>query len=174
MISILEELSWQVVEAPANEHGKPVVLEGSDVLFTGKEIFVGLRKNGTNMEGAIVTVIPIPLPGSKPLKHYMSVVSNDVLAVGNSKEAKIVLQRIEREATFRYKRLTVEYDEAVSCINVNDHIIYRDDTPDTKYQILREPLQVWGVTVNELIKLGDPLNRFCLLIKKIKGVKSIW
>lgn len=52
---MLEELSWQVIEAPANDHGKPVVLEGSDVLFTGKEIFVGTRKNGTNMEGAMVS-----------------------------------------------------------------------------------------------------------------------
>jgi hypothetical protein len=48
-------LAWQVVEAPAQVHGKPVVLEGSDVLFTGREIFVGIRKNGTNTEGALVS-----------------------------------------------------------------------------------------------------------------------
>ncbi|KHN74693.1 N(G),N(G)-dimethylarginine dimethylaminohydrolase 1 [Toxocara canis] len=180
--SVLEELSWQVVEAPANEHGKPVVLEGSDVLFTGKEIFVGTRKNGTNMEGALVVgrtfsdlaVIPITLPGVDPLKHYVSLVSTEVLAVGSSKEAKIVLQRIEREATFRYKTLTVEYDEAVSCFNVNDHIVYRQDTPDTKFQVLQEPLQVWGVTVSELVKLGSPVTRFCLLVKKMKALKSLW
>lgn len=52
--SLLNNLAWQVVEAPATAHGKEVVLEGSDVLFTGKEIFVGIRKNGTNMEGALV------------------------------------------------------------------------------------------------------------------------
>uniref|UniRef100_A0A915AHJ3 Dimethylargininase n=1 Tax=Parascaris univalens TaxID=6257 RepID=A0A915AHJ3_PARUN len=179
--SVLEELSWQVIEAPANDHGKPVVLEGSDVLFTGKEIFVGTRKNGTNMEGAMVVgrtfsdlaVIPIALPGADPLKHYVSLVSTEVLAVGSSKEAKLVLQRIEREATFRYKTLTVEYDEAVSCFNVNDHIIYRQDTPDTRFQVLQEPLQVWGVTMSELVKLGNPATRFCLLVKKMKALKSL-
>lgn len=35
---LLHDIAWQIVEAPANEHGKPVVLEGSDVLYTGKII----------------------------------------------------------------------------------------------------------------------------------------
>lgn len=180
--ALLEDLSWELVEAPTNEHGKPVALEGSDVLFTGKEIFVGIRKNGTNMEGALVVgrtfpdlaVIPIMLPGTLPIKHYVSLVSSDVLAVGSSKDAKLVLQRIERQATFRYKTLTVEHDEAVNCMNINDHIIYRQDTPDTKYQILKEPLKVWGVAASDLVQLGDPISRFCLLIKKMKTIKSLW
>ena len=54
-ISHLNILAWQVVEAPTQLHGRQVVLEGSDVLFTGKEIFVGIRKNGTNTEGALVS-----------------------------------------------------------------------------------------------------------------------
>lgn len=179
---LLSDLSWQLFEAPENEHGKPVVLEGSDVLFTGKEVFVGTRKNGTNIEGALVVgrtfsdlaVIPITLPGLQPLKHYVSLVSSDVLAVGTSKEAKQVLQQIERQATFRYKTLTVEHDEAVNCMNVNDHIIYRQDTPDTKFQILKEPLKVWGVAASDLVALGDPISRFCLLIRKMKTIKSLW
>lgn len=54
MSQLLKELTWDVQEAPKQEHGRPVVLEGSDVLFTGREIFVGIRKNGTNTEGALV------------------------------------------------------------------------------------------------------------------------
>jgi hypothetical protein len=45
------------LESPEQENGKNVVLEGSDVLYTGKEIFVGLRKNGTNTEGGLVSFI---------------------------------------------------------------------------------------------------------------------
>lgn len=48
-------LSWNVVECPPLLNGKPVILHGSDVLFTGKEIFVGIRKHATNIEGAIVS-----------------------------------------------------------------------------------------------------------------------
>lgn len=43
------------MDTPTHLHGKQVYLEGSDVLFTGKEIFVGIRKNGTNTEGALVS-----------------------------------------------------------------------------------------------------------------------
>lgn len=38
---------------------------------------------------------------------------------------------MEREATFRYKTLTVNHDEAVNCLNVNDYVIYRQDIPET-------------------------------------------
>jgi hypothetical protein len=52
---IIREFSWQLLETPEQENGKNVVLEGSDVLYTGKEIFVGLRKNGTNTQGGLVS-----------------------------------------------------------------------------------------------------------------------
>lgn len=38
---------------------------------------------------------------------------------------------MEREATFRYKTLTVDHDEAVDCLNVNDYVIYRQDISET-------------------------------------------
>lgn len=42
-----------------------------------------------------------------------------------------VLQRMERQATSRYRTLTLEHDEAVNCMNVNGHLIYRQDVVDT-------------------------------------------
>ncbi|VDN58665.1 unnamed protein product [Dracunculus medinensis] len=178
----LRSSCWQLVETPASERGKEIFLEGSDVLFTGKEIFVGLRKNGTNIEGAMIlgrtfadfAVIPITLPGTLPLRHYVSFISKNILVVGSSKEAKQVLQRIERQATFRYKTLTVEQDAAVNCFNVNEYVIYRQDAPDTKFKILQEPLQLWGINCNELIKLGNPISRFFVLFREMKSFKSIW
>lgn len=55
-MTILKRLVLNIVHAPLNEHGKLVILEGSDVVYTGKEIFVGIRKNGTNIEGALVLI----------------------------------------------------------------------------------------------------------------------
>uniref|UniRef100_A0A0R3RRP9 Dimethylargininase n=1 Tax=Elaeophora elaphi TaxID=1147741 RepID=A0A0R3RRP9_9BILA len=181
--NLLNQLAWQVVETPQfSENNKEIVLEGSDLLYTGKEVFVGIRKNGTNMEGALVVartfsdlaVIPITLPGNQPLRQYVSLISADVLAVGSSKEAKQVIQRMEREATFRYKTLTVKHDEAVNCLNVNDYAIYRQDTPETKFQILHEPIQMVGITAGELAKIGSPISRFVLLTMKMKILKSLW
>ncbi|VDP14305.1 unnamed protein product [Onchocerca flexuosa] len=181
--NLLNQLAWQVIETPqASEHNKEVVLEGSDVLYTGKEVFVGIRKNGTNMEGALVVartfsdlaVIPITLPGNQPLRHYVSLISTDVLTVGSSKEAKQVIQRMERQATFRYKTLTVKNDDAVNCLNVNDYVIYRQDTPDAKFQILHEPIQMVGITADELAKIGSPISRLVLLTTKMKTLKSLW
>ncbi len=53
---LLHDVAWQIVEAPANEHGKPVVLEGSDVLYTGLSIFLTLSLLPTfRYENAICT-----------------------------------------------------------------------------------------------------------------------
>lgn len=48
----------------------------------------------------------------------MSLAANDVLTVGNNKEAQGILHKLERNATFRYKILTLGNDEAVCCMNV--------------------------------------------------------
>jgi dimethylargininase len=135
MAELLRSLAWDVHEAPKQEHGKTVLLEGSDVLYTGREIFVGIRKNRTNVEGALVvartfpdlSVISIPIGGQHPLKHHVALAGNDVLAVGKSREAQSILHRLERDAIFRYKTLTVENEEAVCCMNVNDHVVFRHD-----------------------------------------------
>jgi hypothetical protein len=222
-IGHLNTLAWQVVEAPAQVHGRPVVLEGSDVLFTGREIFVGIRKSGTNTEGALVgkinliicwwhwdfpqivaktfadfSVIPIPVSGNLPLKYHISVATNEILAVNKEKESQNILkvlsiliafsglstvQRIERDATYRYKVLTIENEQASSCLNVNNRLIFRHDlnelvnlwlchpipfgTSTQKFRVLQPPTELWGVTVDELIKLGAPFSRYCLLVHKL-------
>ncbi|KAI1722977.1 N(G),N(G)-dimethylarginine dimethylaminohydrolase 1 [Ditylenchus destructor] len=210
LLPIVRELAWNVVETPQQEHGKTVVLEGSDVLFTGKEIFVGIRKNGTNTEGALVlarvfpefSVVGIPISSHNiPLKQSVSVAATDVLVVSKGKDSQAVLKiwvfgmeiQLEREkklesggvmtgwsidrvevwtdATFRYKVLTVESDEAINCINVNDHLIFRHDLNEMKFRVLQQPTELWGVTVPEMLKIGAPMSRFCLLLNKIKPGK---
>lgn len=38
-----------------------------------------------------MNVVPITLPGDLPLKHYVSMITTDVIAVGSSKDAEDVL-----------------------------------------------------------------------------------
>uniref|UniRef100_A0AC34F7L9 Dimethylargininase n=1 Tax=Panagrolaimus sp. ES5 TaxID=591445 RepID=A0AC34F7L9_9BILA len=150
---ILKDLTWQIVEAPEQEHGKPVILEGSDVLFTGKEIFVGIRKNGTNIEGAVA--------------------ADGVLTTTSEKESVSIRTKMEREAAHRYKVLTLEKEEAVNCISVNNHLIFRTDVGELKFGLLERPTELWGITATELSKIGYPISKFCLLVKKIKSAKSV-
>lgn len=49
----------------------------------------------------------------------------DILCVGASKEAKEILKRMEREATFSYQTLTVSEDEAANCLYINGTLIHR-------------------------------------------------
>uniref|UniRef100_A0AC35EYF7 Dimethylargininase n=1 Tax=Panagrolaimus sp. PS1159 TaxID=55785 RepID=A0AC35EYF7_9BILA len=178
---ILKDLTWEIVEAPTEEHGKAVILEGSDVLYTGKEIFVGIRKNGTNIEGALVVgrifadlpVIPIQINGKQPLKYYISVAADGVLTTTTEKEAISIRTKMEREAAHRYKVLTLEKEEAVNCISVNNHLIFRTDVGELKFGLLERPTELWGITATELSKIGYPISKFCLLVKKIKSAKSV-
>ena len=91
-------------------------------------------------------VVPVAIDSEEPLKHYVCLAAYGVLtgvltkrfrlllhfptAVGPCKTAQHVLQRMEREATFRYQTIHVESDEAVNCIHVNGYTIYRSDIPD--------------------------------------------
>uniref|UniRef100_A0A0N5BS07 Dimethylargininase n=1 Tax=Strongyloides papillosus TaxID=174720 RepID=A0A0N5BS07_STREA len=179
--SILKELTWNVVKCDEKENGHYVILEGSDVLFTGKEIFVGIRKDGTNMEGATIVaktfpdipVMPIYLPSKLPLKHYFCMVKDGVLSYFKCKDSDIILERLNREATYRYQILSLDQDTSSNCLNVNDHLIFRGDVNETKFNVLKLPIELWGIDVSELIKIGGSLTRFCLMINKINSKKGI-
>ncbi|CEF64312.1 Amidinotransferase family-containing protein [Strongyloides ratti] len=178
---ILKELTWNVVRCEEKENGHSIILEGSDVLFTGKEIFVGIRKDGTNMEGASIVaktfpdipVMPIYLPNKLPLKHYFCMVKEGVLSYFKCKDSDIILERLNREATYKYQILSLDQDTSSNCLNVNDHLIYRGDINETKFNALKLPIELWGINVSELIKIGGSLTRFCLLINKINSKKGI-
>ncbi|CAJ0935389.1 unnamed protein product, partial [Mesorhabditis belari] len=172
---MLKQLVWRVLECPQKtDKGTKVYLEASDVLYTGKEIFVATRKNGTNVEGAMILarafpslpVVIVPLGNSPPLRFFLSMaLPEKVIAVGNSKEAQNVLKLVEREATFRYKTITTAEDTASACLNVNGRVVVRQDRPEAKYSSLKdEGLELWALDVSELSKLGHPFTRFCLLV----------
>ncbi|CAD5229797.1 unnamed protein product [Bursaphelenchus okinawaensis] len=170
--SYLRDIVWQIVETPEKENNKEVVLEGSDVVFTGKEIFVGVRKHGTNVEGAVIVARTWPDLPVIPIQ--LTVASTGVLSMGKTKEAMVVRQRIERESTFRYKVLSIDADEHINCINANHHLIFRNENSDnSKYRLLQAPTELWGIGVDELVKLGAPFSRFCLLARRISSLKQL-
>lgn len=129
-----KELEMPVIEIK----DESATLEGGDVLFTGREFFVGISSR-TNEAGAKAVamafpeypVTPIKMSTGLHLKSSMSMAGPDIICVGASKGAQEVLRRIEREATHKYQTLTVPDDDAANGIYVNGTLIHREDFPES-------------------------------------------
>lgn len=65
------------------------------------------------------------------MKYFLNMAGPDVLCVGSSSAAQVVLKRIERESSHRYQTLTLPEDGASSCIFVNGTLVHRskEETP---------------------------------------------
>ncbi|VDL69732.1 unnamed protein product [Nippostrongylus brasiliensis] len=180
---ILPSCCHSVQECPETVDGKAVVLEGADVFFTGREIFVGVRKHGTNFEGAKAVarvfcdhaVIPIQLSDkAQCLRYYVALAAPGILAIGTSKEAQNILKVLEAEATLRYKIISVEDDEGVNCMLVNKRLIFQRNKTAAKFTPLQSNgLELWTVDAADLLKAGSPLARHCFLIMDVKTSKGI-
>lgn len=74
-------------------------LDGGDVLFTGREFFVGLSAK-TNEAGARAVAAafpefpttPVPVPGAVHLKNLVTVAGPDVLCVASTKPAQELIK----------------------------------------------------------------------------------
>lgn len=168
----LVDLGQSVIDMP----GADAKLLGSDVLFTGREFFVGI--SGTSNEAGASAVAeafpefpctPIKSTGPKPLKNYITICGPDVLCVGDGKEAQELLKRIEREATFSYKTLTVPEDEAANCLYVNGTLIHRaiEEIPGS-FKVFCEKIDFSrrSICFSEIAKVSTGLSSCCLFIRK--------
>ncbi|CAJ0609588.1 unnamed protein product [Cylicocyclus nassatus] len=175
---ILPKCCRTIQECPEFVDGKAVVLEGGDVFFTGQEIFVGIRKHGTNFDGAKVVarvfcdhaVIPIHMSDkAQSLRYYVSLVAPGILAIGTSKEAQNILKVLEAETMLRYRIIPVKDDEGVNCILVNNRLIFHQNRAAAKFTALQSNgLELWTVDVPDLLKAGAPLPRHILLIRELQ------
>ncbi|CAG5038926.1 unnamed protein product [Parnassius apollo] len=152
-------------------------LIGSDVLFTGREFFVGISDT-SNEAGASAVAEAFPefpctpikvSKGAQHLKQYITVAGPDILCVGASKEAKELLKRMEREATFSYQTLTVPEDEAANCLYVNGTLIHRaiEEIPDS-FKVFCEKIDFArrSICFSEFAKVSTGLSACALLVRK--------
>ena len=126
-------------------------MDGGDVLFTGKEFFVGLSKR-TNQESLAVLQASFPsypvhgidvLDATLHLKSMMSMAGNDIIALGKSKSAEQAGKQLLSKATHQYEVLKVSGDPAANCLWINGHLIHRSskEYPDIArdYESLKCP-----------------------------------
>ncbi|EDV27542.1 N(G),N(G)-dimethylarginine dimethylaminohydrolase 1 [Trichoplax sp. H2] len=122
----LAELKLRIVEVEA-----PGTLDGGDVVFTGKEIFVGIS-NRTNIAGATAVARAFPdyqvsmikIKGSLHLKSILTMVDSETLVVVGNEYGKKVIENMQNNCNYIYQKITVPEGGASNCLHVNDNIIH--------------------------------------------------
>ncbi|XP_010898761.1 N(G),N(G)-dimethylarginine dimethylaminohydrolase 2 [Esox lucius] len=175
---VMSELNLTVVEMGAVEGA---TLEGSDVLFTGREFFVGISSH-TNRQGAEVladtfrdfAVSTVPVCGGARLKNICSMGGPDTIIISNSDGAKKTLRMMEQLTDHHYEVLTVPEGAAANCIYVRgpsqmDYLLHppTEECPDSAaaFQKLTDYTLI-PTSCSEAVKLGGSLSSFCLLINR--------
>nr|XP_040039632.1 N(G),N(G)-dimethylarginine dimethylaminohydrolase 1 isoform X2 [Gasterosteus aculeatus aculeatus] len=122
MKSALKELNLNIVEMTDEK----ATLDGGDVLFTGREFFVGLSKR-TNQRGAEIladafkdyAVSTVPVLEGLHLKSFCSMGGPGLIVIGSSEPAQKALKIMQQMSDHRYDKLTVPDDLAANCIYMN-------------------------------------------------------
>lgn len=174
-----KELDLPIIEI-ADENAK---LEGGDVLFTGREFFVGISEF-TNEAGARAVAAafpefpctPVKVSGGTHLKNLVSMAGPELICVSSGKNSQEVLKRIEREATYSYQTLTVPEDKAANVMYINGTLIHcsEDEIPgSTKVFSERIDYPKKAVNVQALTKKGNGLSSCCLLLRRSRHIRSL-
>lgn len=178
---VKSELNLPIIEIS----DETALLNGGDVLWTGREIFVGLS-NETNEAGAravaaafpeySVTPVKVPPKDNLRLKSYVSMAGPDIICVNRSQEAQLMLKRMEREASFNYKLITVDDDQGSNLLYLNGTLVHRNDLLDSvtvlqeRIDYSRVPVKVTELTRNHPYHGIDSL---CLLVRKSHRIQTI-
>ncbi|XP_041371325.1 N(G),N(G)-dimethylarginine dimethylaminohydrolase 1-like [Gigantopelta aegis] len=107
-------------------------LDGGDVLFTGREFFVGQSKR-TNASGLKIlsdTFPEFPVTGISVsdklhIQDVATMATGDVVIGGGDATAKEIFQNIKSSAHFPYTFIDVETDGGVNVLAVNDHVFHK-------------------------------------------------
>ncbi|XP_069837649.1 N(G),N(G)-dimethylarginine dimethylaminohydrolase 1 isoform X2 [Dendropsophus ebraccatus] len=173
----LQDLQMNVVEMTDEN----ATLDGGDVLFTGREFFVGLSKR-TNQRGAEIladtfkdyAVSTVPVCDYLHLKSFCSMAGPNLIVIGSSEAAQKALKTMQQMSDHRYDKLTVPDDEAANCVYLNipgkGHVLLHrapEEFPESVkvFEKLKEHMLI-PVANSELSKVDGSLTCCSLLINK--------
>ncbi|XP_007885380.2 N(G),N(G)-dimethylarginine dimethylaminohydrolase 1 isoform X4 [Callorhinchus milii] len=173
----LAELNLHTVEMT----DETATLDGGDILFTGREFFVGLSKR-TNQRGAEIladtfkdyAVSTVPVTGSLHLKSFCSMAGPELIVIGSSEDAQKTLKFMQQMSEHRYDKLTVPDDTAANCVYLNipnkGHVLLHrspEEFPESAkvFEKLKEHMLI-PVTCSELSKVDGALTCCSVLLNK--------
>ncbi|VDO06262.1 unnamed protein product [Rodentolepis nana] len=159
-------------------------LEGSDVLFTGQEIIVGISSH-TNEAGAQsvarafpeypTTIVAVP-PPLTCLKDAVCMAGTNLMAIANSDAARKVFKSIGEVASSRYKVLHLAEPIAVGVLYVNGCLMHYDPSmiPET-CQLFENKIDYPRYTLDlpHLQSHGAPLFKLALLSGRVRNQRFI-
>ncbi|KAM6458619.1 N(G),N(G)-dimethylarginine dimethylaminohydrolase 1 isoform X2 [Python bivittatus] len=177
MKTALDSLSLNIVEMTDEQ----ATLDGGDVLFTGREFFVGLSKR-TNHRGAEIladtfkdyAVSTVPVADSLHLKSFCSMAGPNLIAIGSSEVAQKALKTMQQMSDHRYDKLTVPDDAAANCVYLNipgkGHILLHrapEEYPESAkvFEKLKDHMLI-PIANTELEKVDGALTCCSVLINK--------
>lgn len=177
MKEALKNLNLNIVEMT----DESACLDGGDVLFTGREFFVGLSKR-TNQRGAEIladafkdyAVSTVPVADCLHLKSFCSMGGPGLIVIGSSETAQKTLKIMQQMSDHRYDKLTVPDDLAANCIYLNlpdkGHVLLHptsEEYPESfkVYEKLKDYMLI-PIVNSELVKVDGALTCCSVLISK--------
>ncbi|XP_029355940.1 N(G),N(G)-dimethylarginine dimethylaminohydrolase 1 isoform X2 [Echeneis naucrates] len=177
MKGALKDLNLNIVEM-SDENA---TLDGGDVLFTGREFFVGLSKR-TNQRGAEIladafkdyAVSTVPVREGLHLKSFCSMGGPGLIVIGSSEPAQKALKIMQQMSDHRYDKLTVPDDAAANCVYMNlpnkGHVLLHctvDEFPQSAkvFEKLKDHMLI-PVSNMEKVKVDGALTCCSVLINK--------
>lgn len=159
-------------------------VEGSDVLFTGQEIIVGISTH-TNEAGAHAVARAFPeyatsivrVPAAfRSLKDAVGVAGINVLAVGETVPAKQLLKEIEKVASYTYKVITLPENHAANVLYINHYLLHWSPQMipksigvfENKIDYNRTPMHM-----PELYNAGVPMSKLALFVGRFRHQRNI-
>jgi dimethylargininase len=175
-----KEIGLKIIEVDTEK----ATVEGGDVLWTGREIFVGLSTR-TNLLGAQAvgkafpeypTVIVKVNAPAVHLKDYISMAGPEVMTIGKSEAAQKTFQEIRNSGAVGYKYITVDEDEAANVIYANGVLMHlSNDLIPKGSAVYTNKIDYPRVAVHmeEPLKRGGRLSNCVLLVNRVRHPKRI-
>lgn len=154
----------------------PATMDGGDILFTGKHLFVGLSKR-TN-EYAIdllaqifdnIEIIAVHVEESLHLKSVMSAFDSETLIFADSAPAHGILEQLQSLDVIKgkYNVVRVPDEAAANVLNLGKSLLIQDGFPKSERILADLAVQrhkaIYKVQMSELIKADGALTCCSLL-----------
>ncbi|XP_028911212.1 N(G),N(G)-dimethylarginine dimethylaminohydrolase 2 [Ornithorhynchus anatinus] len=174
---VLQDLGLRIVEV-GDENA---TLDGTDVLFTGREFFVGLSK-WTNHQGAEIVadtfrdfaVSTVPVSGPGHLRGLCGMGGPRTVVAGSSEAAQRAVRAMASLTDHPYASLTLPDDAAADCLFLRPgpagappFLLHRGggDLPNSQEALQKLPdVTLVPVSCSELEKAGAGLSSLCLVL----------
>ena len=148
------------------EMSEPACLDGGDVLFTGREIFVGLSSR-TNMLGYECLRDTFPSypthaveieNATLHLKSMMTMADEDIILCGKSPDACKAIDIMTRKSQYVYSVVRTPDDSGANVVVVNGTILCRSDLPDSLKVLEKLSIPRITMAAGELSKVDGCLT----------------